>query len=496
MDQQTQTSSFWNTGKVVQAMLQTGQATWHGTDKPVAGITTDSRNVKPGQVFFALRGESFDGHNFLADAHRLGAGLLVIDRADVPLPDGAAALLVDDTLAALHRLTASYRDHLKTTGCRVIAIAGSNGKTTTRNLVHTALSASLKGTQSPKSFNNHIGVPLTLLAAGEHDDFVVVEVGTNHPGEIDSLGRLVRPDAVVVTSIGYEHMEFFKTLEGVAKEEAAILEHVCEGGAVLLHHDVHGWFSKLGLIPQNLPTKSVELTTYGVTSAHQWASDHRVDQGQILPGQAITLGSGRRLRLPLLGRHNADNALAALACSAWAGIDEALACQALEKAQPVDMRLNIAAIGPAGNSLTVVNDAYNANPSSVIAAAGVLCDLPVSENGRRWLVLGDMRELGDEGPELHRMVGREVAKLMQAQANAIDHVVFIGRLSGFTAEALCEAIGQEQAKRRVSRFPAWDDTLADKVAAMFKAGDVVLIKGSRGERLERLVPAISARFKG
>lgn len=484
---------FWTLTQVTQALLGETRPNPSQGDKPVHAVSTDSRTLKPGDVFIAIKGDTHDGHSHLAAAHAAGAALLVIDQPGATVPDGASILLVDNTLAALHRLTAAYRDHLKTTACRVIAVCGSNGKTTTRNLIHTTLSATLKGTQSPKSFNNHIGVPATLLAAPETDAFVVVEIGTNHPGEIDSLCKIVRPDALVVTSIGYEHMEFFKTLDGVAREEADSLKYLSPGGPALLHLDVMAHFQRLNLISPDLT-----VIPYGISPLHSWALDHQIKDGQIFPGQtflhAAVTPEGPRLfqiRLPLLGRHNADNALAALAIARWAGVSADAAIKALQNAQPVDMRLNIESIGAPGKNIILINDAYNANPSSVIAAAGVLQGLSPGENGRRVLILGDMRELGEASDSLHAMVGAEVAKLTTSSLpDPIHQVILIGPKSQHTHAALSKATPAYQ----LTNYPAWDDTLPDQIAARLNHGDVVLMKGSRGERLERLVPAIKAKF--
>jgi len=206
-------------------------------DARLAGVSIDSRTIRPGEVFVALPGERFDGHDFLERAAEAGAAILIVEEEAAVdrgvMPDGCAILQVQDTYATLRQLGRAYRGWLAAHNVTVIAVTGSNGKTTTRHLIHAACSAKLSGTQSPKSFNNHIGVPLTLLAASVEDDFVVVEIGTNHPGEVAALGELVRPDAAVITSVGEEHMAFFGTLEAVAVEEASIGRFVRPGGFVV-----------------------------------------------------------------------------------------------------------------------------------------------------------------------------------------------------------------------------------------------------------------------
>lgn len=553
----------------------------------ITGASTDSRAIAPGQLFIPLKGDKFDGHDFIGDTIRAGAGMLIVSnhalgKVAASLPDAPPILLVPDTLAALQRLAIGYRDRLGMLGCKVIAIAGSNGKTTTRNLVHAVLSEKLRGVQSPKSFNNHIGVPLTLLSAdcgewpidtkartakGPSDaaetkkasaisdasslpprpiSFVVVEIGTNHPGEIHALGKIVRPDAAVITSLGYEHMEHFKTLDGVAREEAAILRHIRPGGIAIIEGGAMTHFERLGFPEHGMTPPDVGTIVYG---AHPEAIvafyDEPVWDGT---AQVFTTRGGRTsIRLPLLGKHNAVNALAAVAIGRWVGMDDTLIARALSEAKSVEMRLNVVRIGspaavakppgeaPAG--VTLINDAYNANPTSVAAAlyslrqfplpltpgdsptkdrtgtprstgqtAAPAKDLvfessgPATEIGRRVVILGDMFELGEEAPELHRQIGRLIADLSNpvpgiappGQATQRFHqAILVGKLAMFMAEALAKLWPQD----RVHAFPTWDDGVPDKVASLLRDGDVILLKASRGMKLERLVPAIQRRFE-
>jgi len=489
----------------------------------IAGVTTDSRAVKPGQAFFALEGEKFDGHDFLALAAKAGAALLFVSdaaKAEAAKTGKASIVLVDDTLVALQRLAGAYRDHLRACGTRVIAVVGSNGKTTTRNLIHAVLSSTLSGTQSPKSFNNHIGVPLTILAAGagsaqpEHaatprkrtrraadspraqaDDFVVVEVGTNHPGEIDALAKIVRPDAVVVTSIGHEHMEFFKTLDGVAIEEASILPHVAPEGLAVIEGEAAMQFERLKLIPDGL-----KAWTYGASPEAVAA----IYDGPVVEGQTqvfTTRGGKLTIRLPLLGVHNANNALAALLIGKWMGLEDDLIAAALGAVTPVEMRMNVSLLGDGESGVLLVNDAYNANPSSVAAALHTAASLQTpSLSGRRVAVLGDMLELGEHGPDLHRMIGKLIAQLTppnlpdeprSAESPGFDRVILVGKLAFFIAESLAKSWPAQ----RIEVYPDWSDDLPQRVAASVRPGDMVLVKASRGMGLERIAKAIEAKFK-
>ncbi|MCX5662667.1 MAG: UDP-N-acetylmuramoyl-tripeptide--D-alanyl-D-alanine ligase [Planctomycetota bacterium] len=491
-------ASFWTPQEIAASVGGRWLAPPADPMAQVRGLSTDSRAINAGQAFLALAGDKFDGHDFIEGAARAGASLLIVQR---PPPGGVASLAgrpavleVADTLLALQALAARYRDRLEDVGCRVIAVAGSNGKTTTRHLIHSLLSVRLKGTQSPKSFNNHIGVPLTLLGASEKDAFVVVEAGTNHPGELAALGRIVRPDAAVVTSIGQEHMEFFKTLEGVAQEEASILSWVKKDGLVVATDDT--------LLDPHL--KALEpgrkIVRFGESArANPRLTDCRIGDGT---DQHFRVDGGPERRISLLGRHNALNAIAAVAVAQWMGLDDAAVAQALASATGVPMRLTVAPMGKAPNTLLLINDAYNANPDSMAAALGTLLGVPrpapgapPGSAGRRVAVLGDMLELGDSGPDQHRGIGTLLARL-DAESRAanprggIDLVIVIGRLSLFIAQAL----GKAWPGDRVQAFAMWDDSVPARVAALLEPGDIVLLKASRGMGLERLVPAVRQRF--
>lgn len=461
-------------------------------DAVLTGVSTDTRTISTGQVFIALTGERFDGHDYLTAASHAGAAVLIVSQEDKAAVDTAAAgvLLVPDTLIALQTLARNYRDALGQAGVRVIAVGGSNGKTTTRHLIHSALMAGFQGTQSPKSFNNHIGVPLTLLAASEKDDFVVVEVGTNHPGEIQALAKIVRPDVAVITSIGREHLAFFKDLAGVAEEEAQLLPYVKSGGLVLLPGDPsqRQWLEPyLHLIPTDVKT-----AWFGSFSVHGYKAHDIVYSPQ---GSRFQDDTGLKISLPLLGRHNVDNALAAIAVARWMGVpDEALAA-ALGNARGVAMRLEQLTIGSGEQKLTLINDAYNANPDSMRAALETLASLPPGPGGRRIAILGDMLELGDLSPQTHRELGQFITELdasrqQETGRSAIDHVVLIGKLAMFAAGE----IGRAWPDSRFTALPVWDDQVPAKVAQLVQSGDIVLIKASRGMALERVIPAIEAKM--
>ena len=385
-------------------------------DASATGVSIDTRTLRPGEVYVAIRGERFDGHDFAARAVEAGASAVVVERAVVGM-GGAPVLRVDSTVEALQRWAGGWRDELAAGGCRVIAVGGSNGKTTTRGLIHHVLTrAGIAGTQSPKSFNNHLGVPLTLLAADAGHGFVVAEVGTNHVGEVDALARLIRPDAAVITSIGREHLEHFGSLDAVRREEFSLLDHVQAGGPA-------------------------------------WTPD------------APPPPYAGPLALP--GEHNRLNAAAAAAVARWLGVDDATIEAALAAAEPPPGRGRVKRLG----EITVIDDSYNANPDSMLAALRVLAD---HAPARRVAVLGDMFELGGHGPAGHREV-------LAAARAAADRVVVVG-------ESFADAAaGADDVQSH--RDP--DAAAIAAIADALEAGDVVLLKGSRGMAMERILAALT-----
>ncbi|BAM04656.1 UDP-N-acetylmuramoyl-tripeptide--D-alanyl-D-alanine ligase [Phycisphaera mikurensis] len=411
-------------------------ATLHGpagaANRPAAAFGIDSRTLPAGGVFFALGSADRDGHGFAEATVRGGAAAAVVrDRWERPA--AGTYLAVDDPAAALHRLAARQRERLRAGGCRVVAVGGSNGKTSTRRLIHHTLAAGgLAGTQSPASFNNHLGVPLTLLAARPDDAFVAAEIGTNHPGEIAPLADLLRPEVAVIASIGAEHLGHFGSLGAVAEEEAALLPAVRPGGVVFCPPE-----AAAALQPFYDVAEGVALVP--VTEARH---------GALVPAG-----------FPLLGQHQRANARLAAAVGRWFGLDADAVAAALSTATPAPGRMEPLRLGGGAEAggVTVVHDAYNANPDSVAAALRHLAAAPAP--GRRVVVLGPMLELGRFAGDAHR----DAAALAEASA---DLVLLVG--------------------------DAWPTpgTDLDAVAAALEPGDTVLVKASRGSALERLFPLI------
>lgn len=436
----------------------------------VSGLSTDSRTLKPGQAFLALKGDTFDGHTMLAPAMAKGSPLAIIDSADAAgaLPKGMGILRVADTRRGLLRLAAAYRKTLERT--RVIGVGGSNGKTTTVRLITAALSGTMRGTASQKSFNNDIGVPLTILSASPSDQFLICEIGTNAPGEIATLAAVVQPDIGVITSIGREHLEKLGSLRGVAREEASLLESIRPGGAGFISADALELREVLG----TLASRPNALLSFGFCTEAD-VGIARIDQ--TLHGLTFALNDRSEFRLPLLGRHNASNAAAAIAVARRLGVPDADIARGLAQVKGEAMRLEVSRHA----EICIINDAYNANPDSMRAALDTFDEVARTAD-RRVVVLGDMLELGEYTQAAHR----EIVESLAARPH-LNLVVLVGP----QMKAAAGALSRHSAKLML--VDDLNEAHAGRIAAALKPGDAVLLKGSRRMRLERVIPAIHAR---
>ncbi len=430
----------------------------------VRGVSTDTRSVRAGELFIPLRGERFDGHAFLAQAADAGCQAVLVN-ADFAVPDDVRGrfrglVAVADTTAALADLGSLARGQLSAT---VIGVTGSVGKTTVKRMIHQVLQGRLTGGASPKSFNNHVGVPLTLLAAPEADDYLICEVGTSGPGEIGALARIVQPDVAVITAVGASHLERLGSVERVAVEKASLLGSLAEGGLAVVTADSPELTRALRAWP-------VKMIRFGQCDSADLRLTGYEPRGL---GQRFQVNGRLWVELPLPGRHNALNALAALAVARRFGLDEREAAEALAQLPPGDMRLEARQAGP----VTVINDAYNANPASMAAALAVLADL---QAGRKVLIAGDMRELGPAGPALHAAIGRPAATV------GLGLLVTVGELSGHLAEAARAAAGKSL---EVLSYPD-AASAAEAVNTWLTGGDLVLVKASRSMGLEAVARRI------
>lgn len=454
----------------------------------ITRVTTDSRDVKPGDLFFAIKGERFDGHLFVGEALASGAMAAVVRHdfqwtsplmetpAAAKIPPDAILIRVDDTINALGRLGRYCRLQLLE-AVTVVAVTGSNGKTTTKSMIAHLLSGRWKGRASIKSFNNNIGVPLTLLSVEPSDEFVICEVGTNAPGEIAELANLVEPEVAVITGVSEAHLEGLGSLDKIADEKLSLLKFLRPGGCAVLNQDCEALTAGL---KRDRAFAKLKKVTFGVSAdadlrltGYQPVAEPGAD-GRIGGSVEFTVNDRFKYRLGVLGRHNVSNAMAAIAVARRFGMDHDEIAGRLATFSLPPMRLEARRVG----RLTLVNDAYNANPASMMAAVGVLSEMTSAK--RRVLIVGDMRELGEQSERLHREVGEKIA------AGDVQVVIAVGERAKLVAQTVKRASGGE---KETHAF-ASTDLARKRLISYLRPDDAVLIKGSRALGLERLAEAI------
>lgn len=431
----------------------------------VSRVCTDSRQAKAGDLFIALRGERFDAHDFIGDVAGKGVAAVLVEQGRLPSPLPACGVIaVEDTRRALGRLAGGYRAGFTPS---VVAVAGSNGKTTTKELIAAVLQQRFNTLWSEASFNNDVGVPLTLLRLGREHQAAVLEVGTNHPGELAPLVQLVNPRTGVITNIGREHLEFFGDLNGVAAEEGALAELLPAGGTLFVNGD-DPWSDALARRTR------ARVVRVGLGEGNDWrARGIRVSQSGVsfqVDGPRPELAG--EYRIQLLGRHQVVNALLALGVGEELGLGRAELQRGLAGCSAAKMRLQLWE----HNGVRLLDDCYNANADSVGAALQTLVDLPCA--GRRIAVLGDMAELGAHSDPAHAEVGRRAAEL------GVGQLFAVGRQAAVMAHA-ARAAGLT----RVIEFPDVEPA-ASALKHFVKPGDLVLLKGSRVVRLERVCESL------
>lgn len=450
------------TDEIVKAVR--GKALVGGENARITGISTDSRTTKHGDLFFALKGEKFDGHQFVAPALGAGAAGAVVSHGFQGYPDKKNFLIisVEDTTKALGDLAREYRNKLD---ARIVGITGSNGKTTTKEMTYHALSHFGPAVRPQKSFNNFIGVPLTIFEIERKHRYGVLEMGTNAPGEIRRLSEIGSPDVAVIVNVSKTHLEGLGSIEGVAREKGAILEHLRAGGAFVYNAD-NPWCVE---IAGKFQGKAIG---FGFSrQAHIRCTDAKKKDA----GHAVTINGRLEMYLPVQGYHNIANCLASFAVCHALGHDIGDLRDVMASFQLPAMRIERQRIG----DITVINDAYNANPESVRAALRYLGEL--NGGGRKVFVCGDMLELGQESPQLHREIGEEVARLN------IDVLWTVGKRASDIAVA---AKSKGMPSARVVSFDDVADIAPSEIQRL-RQNDTVLIKGSRGMRMENVIE----RFK-
>jgi UDP-N-acetylmuramoyl-tripeptide--D-alanyl-D-alanine ligase len=428
----------------------------------ITAVCTDTRRMEPSSLFIALRGDNFNGNNYIPQAAAGGAiAALVEELPDISLPN-VFLIKVDNTRTALGKLATHVRKGLKS---KVIAVAGSNGKTSTKHLIHAALSGKLEGSISPKSYNNDIGVPLTIFPASPSQDYLVLEMGTNHHGEIKVLSDMALPDIAVITNVGAEHLEGLDDLMGVRRENAMIISGLSPRGCLIVNGDDQD-------LVDAVRHYEGTIVTFGFGEHNDlFATDIEWDHN----GTRFHLNGSRRVvTVPMIGRHSAANALAALAVARRMGVSEEEAIADLAHSSGPDMRMQRHELG----TLTIINDAYNANPNSMKAALETVGGLPAS--GRRVAILGDMRELGNATERYHRELGTFAAQCK------FDLLLCVGQEAKLYAEAARAAGMNEEAIHHYGDAKQ----LAGDIERHLRKDDLVLLKASRGIRLEEVAKVL------
>src|SRR5438128_124818 len=428
-------------------------------------ISTDSRALKRGELFVALHGENFDGHNFVESAAKAGAAGAIVDSSwKGKVPENFALIRVKDTLQAYQKLAANYR---KSLSLKVVAITGSNGKTSTKDFAASVLARRFQVTRTEGNFNNHIGLPRTILEATSEDEVAVWEIGMNHPGEIAALSKIAVPDAAIITNIGVAHIEFMGSREAIAMEKGALAEAVEPQGTVILNADDP--FSE-GIAARTRARVVFAGTTGGTVRA--------IEIRQSAEGSEFTIVEGAhrcRAQLPVAGSHMVQNALLAVAAGRAFGLSIEECAAGLAAAPLTKARLQIKEIG----GVQFLDDSYNANPDSMKAALRTLVELDA--DGKRIAVLGEMRELGEESERGHREVGETAAALK------IDQLIAIGDVAAAIADAA------RHAGMRKTTVVNSTSEAADLLRETAAPGDLILIKGSRAARTEEVIEHFGRR---
>ncbi|ABD55682.1 UDP-N-acetylmuramoyl-tripeptide--D-alanyl-D-alanine ligase [Jannaschia sp. CCS1] len=456
---------LWTSADAASATGGTSQGTWTAT-----GVSIDTRTIEPGDLFVALAAAR-DGHEFVAQAFQKGASAALVNH----VPDGmdaAKCLVVDDVLAALERLGTAARTR---TQAKVIAITGSVGKTTVKDMLKQALSGQGKIHAAVASYNNHWGVPLTLSRMPVDTDYAVIEIGMSAPGEIAPLSRMARPHVAMITTIAPAHLEAFGRIEGIAEEKASIFEGLEPDGVAIVPMDVE----TAPILARAAVAHAAEVVTFGEAEG----ADLRLTDVMLSDDSTVmriaTDEGGRLAKLSVSGRHYAVNAVGVLCAVAASGADTTQAAMALSHWQPVEgrgQRERIQLSRTDDIAIELIDDAFNANPTSLAAGLEVLAAITPERGGRRIAVLGDMLELGDDGAKMHA----DIASLPAMEA--VDIVHTCGPLMVHLDAAL------PGAKRGEHTETAQD--LCRAVPRTLRPGDVVLVKGSKGSRVSLVVDAL------
>ncbi|HXY07060.1 MAG TPA: UDP-N-acetylmuramoyl-tripeptide--D-alanyl-D-alanine ligase [Terriglobales bacterium] len=449
-------------GRVAEFVSASGEFDRQAT---ALGYSIDSRTIQPGEVFFAVQGERFDGHDFVVQALEKGAVAAVVGHDRLPKFSAKTGLMaVGDPLAALQALAAAVR---RLWARPLVGITGSTGKTTTKEAIAQVLSSRLRVLKSEGNLNNHFGLPLMLLKLEPKHDIAVIEMGMSHAGEIARLARIAQPEMGVVTNVAPVHLEFFRSVAEIARAKYELVEALPAGGTAILNADDE-YVSQFGRDFRG------KVILYGRRPEARVRAENLEAQGKL--GSKFDLvveGRRERASLPLVGAHNVSNALAAVAVALECGFTLADAARELARLAPADKRGQVVQLG----NITVINDCYNSNPKALNAMVDALATMPAA---RRIVVAGEMLELGPSGDILHRQSGEHMA------GKKIDMLVGVRGL----AESMVEAARGAGMR---AEFVGTPEEAGDWLARETQAGDLVLVKGSRGVKLEKALERFRER---
>jgi UDP-N-acetylmuramoyl-tripeptide--D-alanyl-D-alanine ligase len=428
----------------------------------VTAVSTDTRSIQPGQLFVALRGERFDAHDFLATALEQGATAALVESVNPALSD-LPQIQVPDSLTGLQTLAKNYRQRFQ---IPIVGITGSNGKTSTKEMVAAVLSERFQVTRTVGNLNNHIGVPLSVLRFERQHQVAVLEYGMNHPGEIAGLINIAAPQHAIITNVGVAHIEFLGTRQAIAQEKSILAESVSPEGTVLLNadDDFAAWIAG---------RCRGHVVMAGFEKGEIRAGDikHGPDGEEFT---VITPKDRQRVHLPVPGEHMVQNALAAIGIGLAFGLSLSECAAGLAKTTLPSGRLQVKALG----GISIVNDAYNANPDSMIAALRTVANLPA--HGRRVAALGEMGELGQESLVGHERVGKAVAE------HGFDVLIAVGERAYPIARSAVAA-GLTESRTVKSNAEA-----ADVLSKILEPGDLLLLKGSRSAAIDQIIPLLEA----
>ncbi len=442
----------------------------------ITGISIDSRTITPGEAFFAIKGDRVDGHDYASIAIANGASLLVVSEAKLPALGRLTIpmIVVDDVLVGLQKLGIAARDR---TAATVIAVTGSVGKTTTKEMLRLTLEPSGNVHAAVASFNNHWGVPLTLARMPMDTRYGVFEIGMNHPGEIGPLSRMVRPDVAIITTIAPAHLGNFSSVEEIADAKAEIFEGVVNGGDVILNRD-NAYFDRLEQAAQAAGLENVH--SFGQHAKAEFRLAEFDGAAELSTVWVSFHGETREVTIGAPGRHLAENAMAVLAAVSLVGADIDAAIEALANLTAVKGRGARHKLSIAGGSLTLIDESYNANPASMRAAISVLASSLPQYDGRRIAVLGDMLEMGEFSQSVHAELAGPLL------AAGIEHVWLAGPEMAALRDALPETVSVVYLETTAE--------LANFVTAEVRPGDVVMVKSSLGIGFGKIVAALLDKY--